>query len=137
MTLLRDFAERREKMPPPAAQEAAPKAPRGRNGVPVGGPTEKHAHEALLTLRSRLQAQIEESDEYESAETRAIFADARYRLAQVNEALERMDEGKYGLCVECDGQINAERLVIQPFATRCLGCQDRHDRKVRRGPAQR
>jgi RNA polymerase-binding transcription factor DksA len=91
----------------------------------------------LLTLRSRLQAQIEESDEYESAETRAILADARYRLAQVNEALERMNDGQYGLCVECNGPINADRLVIQPFATRCLGCQDRHDRKVRRGPAQR
>lgn len=135
MTLLRDIDESTPLTP--AAKESAPKQPKGRNGGPVGAPTETHAHSVLLTLRSRLQAQIEESDEYESAETRAIFADARYRLAQVNEALERMEEGKYGLCVECNAQINADRLVIQPFATRCLGCQERHDRKVRRGPGLR
>jgi DnaK suppressor protein len=137
MTLLRDYIETVESgLLKPARQNGYQGKANLRQHTPVGGPTDEHARNALNTLRSRLDAQLQSGDEYESGETRAILAEARYRLAQVKDALARMDEGRYGQCVDCATQINADRLVIQPFATRCTGCQDRHDRTVRRAPVQ-
>jgi DnaK suppressor protein len=37
-------------------------------------------------------------------------------LARVDEALVRLDAGKYGSCVECDGEISERRLRALPFA---------------------
>ena len=37
-------------------------------------------------------------------------------LAEIDEALQRMDDGSYGLCEECDEQIGAKRLEIFPTA---------------------
>ena len=138
MVLLREVPEAMGEVRPsvPSPMTSTKQSLR-RQGTPVGAPNEAHVHKVLATLRERLQAQLEAGDEYESAETRAIFADARYRLSQVNDALVRIDDGKYGECDGCGTQISADRLVIQPFATRCLNCQERHDRKERRGLGQR
>ncbi len=51
---------------------------------------------------------------------------------QVERALERLTEGKYGQCEDCDAQIAAERLKFRPEATRCVACQGRWDRLNRR-----
>jgi RNA polymerase-binding transcription factor DksA len=48
--------------------------------------------------------------------------------AQVERALERVREGGYGLCEDCDRRIPSERLRFQPAATRCVECQGRWDR---------
>ena len=52
-------------------------------------------------------------------------------LAQVNAAVERMDAGRYGACLDCGEPIAKERLLAQPWAPRCLDCQTRHEH---RGP---
>lgn len=51
---------------------------------------------------------------------------------QVERALERLSEGKYGYCEDCDTRIDAERLKFRPESTRCVGCQSRWDRLNRR-----
>ncbi len=53
-------------------------------------------------------------------------------LAQVNAAVERMDAGRYGACLDCGEPIAKERLLAQPWAPRCLDCQTRHEH---RGPS--
>ena len=45
-------------------------------------------------------------------------------LKSVAEALERLDKGDYGLCVECGDAIGPERLAVLPEAALCVGCQD-------------
>lgn len=42
---------------------------------------------------------------------------------QVEAALQRLDEGTYGLCEDCRQAINEERLKVMPFAHRCIDCQ--------------
>ena len=42
---------------------------------------------------------------------------------QVEAALQRLDEGTYGLCEDCRQPINEERLKAMPFARRCIDCQ--------------
>jgi DnaK suppressor protein len=51
---------------------------------------------------------------------------------QVEHALERMAEGRYGICEDCGERIPAERLRFRPESTRCVDCQARWDRLNRR-----
>lgn len=44
-------------------------------------------------------------------------------LANIENALERMKAGKYGLCEVCSGKIPMARLNALPYATMCIACQ--------------
>ena len=46
-------------------------------------------------------------------------------LRLVDEALERMDTGEYGICLRCEGPISAKRLEALPWARYCLACQEK------------
>jgi DnaK suppressor protein len=46
-------------------------------------------------------------------------------LAQVDRALEKVDEGTYGRCDNCGQPITSERLEAIPFATLCVTCSAR------------
>lgn len=48
----------------------------------------------------------------------------RSRLRQVEDALERMDDGDYGDCESCGEAIAGDRLVVMPLATRCIECAE-------------
>lgn len=41
-------------------------------------------------------------------------------LGEIEAALERMEHGTYGTCVECGREIDAERLEAVPYATLCI-----------------
>jgi DnaK suppressor protein len=53
---------------------------------------------------------------------------AHAALQDVAEALSRMEEGRYGVCVQCAGPVEVERLEILPQTALCMGCQ--------RGPSE-
>ena len=43
-------------------------------------------------------------------------------LGHIAKALARMDSGDYGFCTECDGEIAAGRLKIDPAGPLCVDC---------------
>jgi DnaK suppressor protein len=45
-------------------------------------------------------------------------------LENVSRAVRQLDEGTYGVCVECEGYIAESRLRALPFAVRCLACEE-------------
>jgi DnaK suppressor protein len=51
------------------------------------------------------------------------------RLREVQAALRRMDAGAFGICVDCEENINAKRLAAVPWATYCIVCQEAADRE--------
>jgi DnaK suppressor protein len=51
----------------------------------------------------------------------------RRLLALVNEALERVKDGSYGLCVSCQGEVQVKRLEAVPWARHCIECQEKQD----------
>ncbi|HSM57732.1 MAG TPA: TraR/DksA family transcriptional regulator [Candidatus Sulfomarinibacteraceae bacterium] len=53
----------------------------------------------------------------------ALLAIERERLEQVQNALQRLDDGTYGYCMSCGENISPERLEILPHATLCVNCQ--------------
>lgn len=44
------------------------------------------------------------------------------QLAEVERALAKIDEGSYGRCDVCGGEIPAGRLEVHPWAVRCVAC---------------
>ena len=54
-------------------------------------------------------------------------------LRDVHAALQRIAEGTYGICAECEEEISQKRLLAVPWATHCIGCQERADRHASAG----
>ena len=52
----------------------------------------------------------------------AIAARRKQQLVQIEAALERLEEGEYGYCIECGDEIAEKRLVLDPVASRCTRC---------------
>ena len=48
-------------------------------------------------------------------------------LVRIEQALARLDDGKYGSCYECAAEIAEPRLRALPFAVRCLPCEERRE----------
>lgn len=59
----------------------------------------------------------------------AVTGDLQDLMAQVNTALERMDEGTYGSCRRCGKPINPERLEAFPYVAHCIECQSQLERE--------
>jgi RNA polymerase-binding transcription factor len=49
----------------------------------------------------------------------------RESLQQVDEALIRIEKGKFGVCVECGDDLNKKRLEAVPWASHCISCQEK------------
>jgi DnaK suppressor protein len=48
-------------------------------------------------------------------------------LKKIDAALRRLEEGAYGDCSECGGEIAQARLRALPFAVRCKSCEEAHE----------
>ncbi|HEX2029507.1 MAG TPA: TraR/DksA family transcriptional regulator [Nitriliruptorales bacterium] len=80
--------------------------PYGETVLDLGGGEEGFADSGQVTeQRSEALAQIDQS---------------RHRLQQIGEALTRMDDGVYGVCVDCGNEIDPARLEARPLSIRCV-----------------
>jgi DnaK suppressor protein len=50
-------------------------------------------------------------------------------IQQIDAALERMDEGAYGECVECENGISPARLRAMPTALLCIDCATEREKR--------
>jgi DnaK suppressor protein len=57
----------------------------------------------------------------------AIIEAADGQRSQVVAALQRLDDGTYGTCVDCGQQIPAVRLEVRPEAARCIADQEKFE----------
>ena len=51
------------------------------------------------------------------------------KLRLVEEAIEKMDNGQYGICSECQEPIPEARLKVIPFAEHCIHCLEAIEKK--------
>ncbi len=107
--------------------------------------------EQLLEMKAKLLAEIDSTlraeregnkdegmDTYDLAseerdrEINFILSDRdRVKLKQIDDALERMDEGTYGVCESCGLEIAEERLEAMPFSRLCRDCQQDEEREAK------
>lgn len=53
-------------------------------------------------------------------------------LSKINEALARLEAGRYGFCFECGEEISEARLRALPFAVRCKDCEEARENVANR-----
>ena len=91
--------------------------------------------ELLRHLPSREGILVEQAsdaiDQTQSAADRELTIDTlnmhMARLRAIDAALARLDEGAYGICLECEEPINPRRLNAVPWAGYCIACQQERD----------
>ena len=78
----------------------------------------------------------DEGDQAQANETREISFATRERLAErvkrLSAALDRLNDGEYGVCMECTERISPARLRAVPEVQTCIRCQDRIEQFLRR-----
>src|ERR1700689_2819085 len=110
-----------------------------------------HVREHLLETKSKLLEEMdteqkaqrdankgEGMDAYDLAseerdrEINFILSDReRVKLKQIDDALERLDDGSYGGCESCGLEIGEERLEAMPFSRLCRDCQQDQEREAK------
>ncbi|GAT67733.1 TraR/DksA C4-type zinc finger protein [Planomonospora sp. ID91781] len=69
------------------------------------------------------------SDLVDADRNQAMLEVATRHRRSVLEALRRIDDGCYGLCVDCGRPVPEGRLEARPEASRCVQCQSRRERR--------
>ncbi len=67
------------------------------------------------------------SDAFEQEFTLGRLENANEIIAQIDEALERMEAGAYGICEGCGQSIAPRRLRIRPYASLCVTCKQNQE----------
>ncbi len=106
--------------------------------------------ERLLALRARLQGestQMEDdalkdhsktssiptdmaelgSDNADQELTLSLMGSEKDALKQIDEALKRIEDGRFGQCEECGMKIPEARLVVIPYAALCVRCASQRE----------
>jgi DnaK suppressor protein len=111
----------------------------------------KTAKESLLRMREQVLADIENDaktsregqkdegmDAYDLAseerdrDISMILSDRdRSKLQSIEESLQRINEGSYGICEACELDIAEERLKALPFTRLCVTCQADQEKEAR------
>ncbi len=63
------------------------------------------------------------TDNYERDLMIELIENGEEGLRNIDTALEKMDDGSYGVCEICSKKINKERLKAVPYAKLCIDCQ--------------
>jgi DnaK suppressor protein len=72
-------------------------------------------------------AEIASSSSNEILEITVAEEDAK-ELKQIEDALDRIKAGHYGVCEQCGRMIKKARLKAIPFATLCVSCKEEEER---------
>jgi RNA polymerase-binding transcription factor DksA len=68
---------------------------------------------------------------YERERLMTFEQEMRDRVTAIQDALQRMDEGTYGVCQRCGRDILLARLRAMPFSNYCIECQEIVDAEAR------
>lgn len=73
----------------------------------------------------KLEEETDEVEEY--GNILSVSYTLELELKKVNESLEKMKKGKYGICEKCKKPISKGRLDAYPQAKYCIKCQKSHN----------
>jgi len=97
----------------------------------LGEQLARHLHDQTRAERAHEVLQQDGDDAPQRAPERHIAAaltDREQReLDAVAAALDRLARGAYGDCSDCGAEIPFDRLKVEPWATRCVPCETRHE----------
>lgn len=99
----------------------------------------RQIHEKLRSLRDAIPTQTpdvrdaeEQSvDDFVREVDLALMQMKSETLKKIEQAIQRLEDGSYGRCLECEQEIPAARLRALPFAVLCRDCQAETESHVR------
>jgi DnaK suppressor protein len=53
----------------------------------------------------------------------------RKLIMKMQEAIKRIDDGVFGICEVCGGQISEKRLIARPVTTLCIDCKTKQEKQ--------
>jgi uncharacterized protein with PIN domain len=59
---------------------------------------------------------------HRASDRRRVLLERNRVLARIEAAVERMEDGRFGVCLQCQGQIPMDCLEADPVLTRCPDC---------------
>ncbi|MBL8829280.1 MAG: TraR/DksA C4-type zinc finger protein [Planctomycetaceae bacterium] len=68
------------------------------------------------------------SDNFEQEFTLSLITNEEETLELIERALERIEEGTYGICDDCECKIPKARLNAIPYASNCVKCAEQAQR---------
>ena len=69
------------------------------------------------------------SDSYDREFNLNIASEEQEIIYEIDEALKRIDDGRFGLCLICDKKIPQKRLSAVPYAKYCIQCKSKEEKK--------
>jgi DnaK suppressor protein len=93
--------------------------------------TARRAQAELEALRgAERDPEFEEGAQSEQEQyTLSLLGEVQRReISMIDAALARIDSGEYGVCVDCETEIDQKRLQVLPFALLCTDCATRRER---------
>ena len=70
------------------------------------------------------------TDNFEQEFTLSLLANVEQSLEEIAAALERINDGSFGSCEECSGEIPKVRLEALPYTRYCVACARRFEKKT-------
>ena len=67
------------------------------------------------------------SDNFQHDFELGLLSDEGTVIEMIDEALTRLDENEYGICIECGNEISPARLEVKPYARFCVACKSRKE----------
>ncbi len=71
------------------------------------------------------------TDNYDREFSLSLADNEQKLLGRIDDALDKIEEGKYGLCDACEKKISKVRLKAVPYAELCVPCQEKQEKKKR------
>ncbi|MBN2033100.1 MAG: RNA polymerase-binding protein DksA [Deltaproteobacteria bacterium] len=91
----------------------------------------------ISDLRDRFSDEIDEAAFASDTGFSLRIRDREARLIKkIRDALERLEEGTYGICEECGKEIPYKRLVARPVTSLCIKCKNEQEAAERVGGEQ-
>ena len=100
--------------------ELEEEALRGVGGEASGGLSDVPIHPADLG-----------TENYEEEVLLGLLENEDQILTEINDALDRIEQGTFGRCENCGQEIGRERLKALPYARNCVLCARRHEGEAR------
>ena len=69
------------------------------------------------------------TDTYDREFSLDLASNERQLLYEIDEALKKIEEGKFGICEGCKSPISKTRLKAIPYTRLCLKCQEAKEKK--------
>jgi DnaK suppressor protein len=84
-----------------------------------------------LTASSEIGDLVDQAGDERDRELSLLLTDRdKEKLFAINEALEKLKEGSYGICEECGEKIGQGRLKVMPLAKYCVNCQSKIEKEM-------